>query len=162
MNKRQSRFVEEYLKDLNATEAAIRAGYSSKTARAIGSENLTKPDIKQAVDAAMAERSKRTLITADKVLERLEEITDRCMQKEMVMEMIDGELVPSGEWKFNAAGANKSLELIGKHLGMFKERVEHSGPDGSPIELANKTELSDAELQTRIDEKLKALGKKSG
>ena len=54
MTKKQKRFVEEYLIDLNATQAAIRAGYSPDTAKSIGSENLTKPDIRAAVDKAEA------------------------------------------------------------------------------------------------------------
>lgn len=60
MTKKQKRFVEEYLIDLNATQAAIRAGYSPDTAKSIGSENLTKPDIQARIAKAMAERSKRT------------------------------------------------------------------------------------------------------
>lgn len=74
LNPRQQRFVEEYLIDLNATQAAIRAGYSEDTARAIGCENLTKPDIASAVEAAMAERSKRVQVTADEVLRELVDV----------------------------------------------------------------------------------------
>ncbi|MDY2987983.1 MAG: terminase small subunit, partial [Peptoniphilus sp.] len=71
LNKKQKRFVEEYLIDLNATQAAIRAGYSPKTAKEIGSENLTKPNIKSEIDKAIAERSKRTGINADRILQEL-------------------------------------------------------------------------------------------
>ena len=74
MTPKQKRFVDEYLIDLNATGAAILAGYSKRTARSIGDENLTKPDIKKAVDAALAERSKRAGIDADKVLAELASI----------------------------------------------------------------------------------------
>ena len=74
LTDRQQRFVEEYLTDLNATQAAIRAGYSEDTARAIGCENLTKPDIAAAIEAAMAERSKRVQITADEVLRELVDV----------------------------------------------------------------------------------------
>jgi phage terminase small subunit len=69
LTARQEQFVLEYLIDLNATQAAIRAGYSAKTARAIGAENLTKPDIVAAVAEAKAERARRTGISADRVLE---------------------------------------------------------------------------------------------
>lgn len=69
LTDKQEMFVKEYLIDLNATQAAIRAGYSPKTARKIGNENLTKPDIQAAIEKAMAERSKRTQITADRVLQ---------------------------------------------------------------------------------------------
>jgi hypothetical protein len=71
LTAKQQRFVEEYLVDLNATAAAIRAGYSEKTARSIGHELLSKPEIQAAIEAALAERSKRTEITADDVLQRL-------------------------------------------------------------------------------------------
>lgn len=68
MTKKQKRFVEEYLIDLNATQAAIRAGYSPQTAYSIGEENLRKPEIKSRIDKAMAERSRRTGINQDRVL----------------------------------------------------------------------------------------------
>lgn len=60
LTAKQKRFIEEYLIDMNATQAAIRAGYSPDSAKEIGCENLTKPNIKAAIDKAMAERSRRT------------------------------------------------------------------------------------------------------
>ena len=74
MTKKQKRFCEEYLIDLNATQAAIRAGYSPDTAKAIGCENLTKPDIRAHIDRAMAERSRRTGVNADRVIQELAKI----------------------------------------------------------------------------------------
>lgn len=74
LRPKQQRFVEEYLADLNATQAAIRAGYSPRTARQVGHENLTKPDIAEAVCEAKNTRSKRTEITQDSVLEELARI----------------------------------------------------------------------------------------
>ena len=74
MTNKQARFVEEYLIDLNATQAAIRAGYSPNTAQEIGAENLKKPMIKAAVDAAMAERSTRTGVNQDRVVRELARI----------------------------------------------------------------------------------------
>lgn len=71
LTPKQQRFVGEYLVDLNATQAAIRAGYSARTAGKIGSENLSKPEIAAAVSAAQDERAKRTGITADRVLQEL-------------------------------------------------------------------------------------------
>ena len=70
LTPKQQRFVEEYLCDLNATQAAIRAGYSAKTAEVIGHENLRKPNIQSEIDKVLANRSARTEITADKVLKR--------------------------------------------------------------------------------------------
>lgn len=74
LTPKQETFVAEYLIDLNATQAAIRAGYSARTARKIGQENLTKPDIQKAIQEAMDARSKRTEITADRVLEEYAKI----------------------------------------------------------------------------------------
>jgi phage terminase small subunit len=74
LTRKQERFVEEYLIDLNATQAAIRAGYSAKTARVIGHENLTKPDIAAAFEKARAERAERTRLTGDKVVDELRKI----------------------------------------------------------------------------------------
>lgn len=74
MTKKQKRFVEEYLIDLNATQAAIRAGYKAENARQLANENLTKPYIAAAIDRAMAERSKRTGINQDRVIQELARI----------------------------------------------------------------------------------------
>ena len=74
MTKKQKRFVEEYLIDLNITQAAIRAGYSPKTAYSIGSENLKKPEIRACIEKAMAERSKRTGINQDRIIMELAKI----------------------------------------------------------------------------------------
>ena len=74
LTPKQARFVQEYLIDLNAAQAAIRAGYSAKTARVIGHENLTKPDIAAAIEKAMAERAERTELTADWVVDELRKI----------------------------------------------------------------------------------------
>jgi phage terminase small subunit len=71
LTAKQKRFIAEYLIDLNATQAAIRAGYSAKTAKVIGQENLTKPDIQAELQKAMAKREKRTEITQDRVLKEL-------------------------------------------------------------------------------------------
>ena len=78
MTKKQKRFVEEYLIDLNATQAAIRAGYSPDTAKEIGCENLTKPNIAAEVARAMAERSKRTGVNAERIIYCLL-YTSRCV-----------------------------------------------------------------------------------
>ena len=71
MTNKQKRFIEEYLIDFNATQSAIRAGYSVDTAKDIGCENLAKPNIKKAINKALAERSRRTGITQDRVIQEL-------------------------------------------------------------------------------------------
>lgn len=74
LTPKQKRFVEEYLIDLNATQAAIRAGYSAKTAMEQGCQQLQKPKVQEAIQAAMNARSKRTEITADRVLQEIAHI----------------------------------------------------------------------------------------
>jgi phage terminase small subunit len=121
---KQARFVEEYLIDLNATQAAIRAGYSPKTAEQQGSRLLGNAKVSVAIHAARAAREERTQITQDWVLSRLVENVERSMQAEPVR---DAEGEPTGEYTYQGAVANKALELIGKHLGMFKDETRHTG-----------------------------------
>ena len=104
LTPKQERFVAEYLIDLNATRAALVAGYSEKTARSTGAENLTKPDIVAAVATAQGHRTERTNITQDYVLESIFEAMERCKKAD----------------SFNATGVFKGAELLGKHLGMFQ------------------------------------------
>ena len=145
MTKKQKRFVEEYLIDLNATQAAIRAGYSPKTAKDIGCENLAKPNISDAIDKAMAERSRRTGINQDRILLELAriglaKITD-------VVDPDTGKILPDAsdddlaciqsiKIKPNEFGTEREVKLddkksalvdLGKHLGLFKDKVELGG-----------------------------------
>jgi len=132
LEPKQESFCAEYMIDLNATQAAIRAGYSKNSARQIGSENLSKPAIADRIAELQAERGAKTELDAEWVLKRLKRIHDRCMQEEPVKDA-DG---PTGEFKFEHSGANRSLELIGKHLAMFTEKRELSGADGGPLQIA--------------------------
>jgi len=116
LTDKQRDFVEQYLVDLNATQAAIRAGYSEKTAKEAGYENLTKPHIAEAVRGAFEERSKRTEVTQDWVLRTLVSNVERAMQVEPVLDADGNE---SGRYTYQGSVANKALELVGKHLGMF-------------------------------------------
>lgn len=110
---------------MNATQAAIRAGYSEKTAKSIGQENLTKPDVSAYLQTIMQERAVRTKIDADWVLISAKRVFDRCMQDEPVIDR-NGDPVfcktESGDlaaaYKFDPAGANKALETIGKHVNV--------------------------------------------
>lgn len=117
---KQENFCQEYLIDCNATQAAIRAGYSEKTAYAIGEQNLRKLEIKNRLDELRQPLQEATKLSQQWVLNRFKEISDRCMTAEPVM-IYDGEnWVNSGEYKFDSAGANKATEQIGKHLGFYE------------------------------------------
>lgn len=130
LNARQQRFVEEYLVDLNATAAAIRAGYSAKTAQEQGSRLLSNVMVQAAIQAARQAQSKRTEITQDYVLTRLRENLERAMQAEPV---VDREGNATGEYTYQGSVANRACELLGKHLGMFADKHEITGKEGKPI-----------------------------
>ncbi|MFP3322080.1 terminase small subunit [Planococcus sp. SIMBA_160] len=126
---KQQMFIDEYLVDLNGTQAAIRAGYSEKTARTTAAKLLAKGNIRARIEELKKTRADRLELDAYWVLKRLMDISDRAMQQEPVMEFdyVEQRLVPTGEYQFDSSGANKATELIGKHLGMFKETVKHEG-----------------------------------
>jgi phage terminase small subunit len=111
LTAKQEMFCKEYLIDLNATQAAIRAGYSEKTARKIASENLTKPDIGNRIQELSEDRNKRVEVDADWILQQAIELL----------------AISRGADNLNAAKG--FLELAGKHckINAFKENVELSG-----------------------------------
>ena len=113
LTAKQEMFCKEYLVDLNATQAAIRAGYSEKTSKDMGCQNLAKPNINEYIAKLMQERTERVQIDADWVLLSAKKVFDRCMQQEDVTDRDGGS---TGEWKFEHSGANKALEIIGKHV----------------------------------------------
>ena len=126
MTDKQNVFVQEYLKDCNATQAAIRAGYSEHTAYSIGQRLLKYKDIQEAIRAGMDDRKERSRLTADYVLQNLQEIAERCMQKSPVM--VKGEQATDEEgrhiWTFDAKNAIRALELLGRHMAMFTDKVK--------------------------------------
>jgi len=138
LTDKQQRFVEEYLVDLNATQAAIRAGYKENRAYQIGHENLRKPEIEVAVQKAMNERSTRTEITQDFVLNGIVENIKRCEQAGPVLDRKgnqiyvntpDGEVAPA--YVYDAKNALKGYELLGKHLKLFTEKVDANVNNGN-------------------------------
>lgn len=124
LTNKQQRFVDEYLVDFNASQAAIRAGYSEKTAGAIGFENLKKPEIQAAIVKAIKARSERTEIDQDYVLKMLVMNLERSLQIEAVTDRSGEEI---GEFVYQGSVANRALELLGKHLSMFTEKIESDG-----------------------------------
>ena len=132
LTARQARFPQEYIVDLNGTQAVIRCGYSPNGADVTAIRLLGNPRIQQALAKAMAQRSQRTEINADWVLTQLRENVERAMRAVAVLNR-DGE--ETGEWTYQGHVANRSLELIGKHLGMFTDKVEVAGRDGDPVQI---------------------------
>lgn len=114
LTDKQQRFVAEYLIDLNATQAAIRAGYSAKNADKIGSQLLGKTRVSEAIQAEKMARSERTEITQDYVLKKLKEIAD--------MSASDAQ-----ESDLKYSNKIKALELLGKHLGAFDGKANGDG-----------------------------------
>ena len=134
LTPKQRLFCLEYLKDLNATQAAIRAGYSKKTAKEIGCENLTKPNIQAYCQLRMNKRAEKLKISSEYVLNNIVEIGERCMQRVPVM-IRDGKTWKQktefnddgkevGVWEFKEHGALRAQELLGKHLNLFRESDE--------------------------------------
>ena len=97
LTARQARFVEEYLVDLNATQAARRAGYSAKRCDVIGYENLLKPDVRGAIEAAQRERSARTGITADRVVREIAKLALSNLTDVMTWDESGATLIPSAQ-----------------------------------------------------------------
>ena len=125
LTPKQQRFVEEYLIDLNATQSAIRAGYSEKTAQEIGSENLSKPMVAKAIAEAQEKLSNKAQVTV-----------------EMVVQGLLNEAKDLSEGSTQSARVSAWAHL-GKHLGMFKDKIEHTGKDGGPIDLSLKVVFDD-------------------
>lgn len=134
LTAKQQRFVEEYLVDLNATQAATRAGFSARTAEQQGFQLLKKTLVAAAIQKEMDKRSERTEISADYVLRTITETIERCKQARAVLdrkgepvlvETADGKIVPA--YVFDSTAVLKGAELLGKHLKLFTEKVEHSG-----------------------------------
>lgn len=183
LNPKQKRFCAEYLIDLNAAQAAIRAGYSAKTARQIGQRLLTHVDIQAEISRGMKAREERTEITQDRVLQELAKIgfadardvvnwgikevafgfddegkrlpPDQIGDATVVqyipapfVEPVNRDDLPPAVAKavkkvalttngFTIEMHDKvgALQKIGDHLGMFRQKVEVSGPDGGPVEV---------------------------
>ena len=146
LTPKQKRFIDEYLIDLNATQAAIRAGYSKKTACFIGYENLTKPQIKDALQEAQGNLSRRTQVSQERVIAELAAIAfsnigdviswgpDGVSVKsadelspEILASVADvsrSGVKDGGMVRVRLYDKLKALELLGKHLGLFTEKVE--------------------------------------
>ncbi len=161
LTKKQKMFIQEYLVDLNGTQAAIRAGYSENCARQIANENMSKPYIRQAIDEAVKEREKRTQVNQDVVIGELAKIALTDIKNYLAFrtektqvgtnddgtpiidyahvvdikdsDQVDGSVISEvqlnkdGTFKFKLHDKKGALELLGKHLKLFTDKVEHGG-----------------------------------
>jgi len=177
LTPKQRCFVDEYLIDLNATQAAIRAGFSARTAQEQGSRLLSNVMVAESVARAKAERSARTGLTADRVIEELAAIGFARMSdfaewgdgEHMSLKPSDGltdhqaaaiSQVVESEKFIKALGRDEqlmsrertiklhdklgTLKLLGQHLGMFTDKVEHTGTDGAPLTFTIAIDRKDA------------------
>lgn len=162
MTDKQKRFVEEYLIDLNATQAAIRAGYSPKTANEQGNRLLTNVSVQTELNKQMAKRSKRTGVTQDRVVRELAKIAfldmtqvvdsygrirddaapeDRACIESIKYKSSSSDQGESVEREVKVASKLKALELLGKHLGMYSDKLNIEGV--VPIVISGEDELKE-------------------
>lgn len=176
---KQERFCSEYIVDLNGAQAAIRAGYSQKTAKEQAHRLLNTPAIKRQIDDAKLAQQKRTEISADTILRELlrlatVDVTQAFDEKGWLKDLKDipedvrraisaietSELFTGDGDQKHIGGINRKvrfydkirpLELLGKHVKLFAERIEHSGPDGKPIETRAYGAMTDEQLDAKIN-----------
>lgn len=158
MTDRQRKFADEYLVDCNATQAAIRAGYSEKTAYSIGDENLKKPEIKKYIEEQLEKISSEKIADATEVMEYLTSVMRRekfenivvTLTKEKSKYVNDENGTPRKhttkeevaqiiEIPSKLSDANKAAELIGKRYGLFTEKVNMTG--AVPVVISGEDEL---------------------
>lgn len=163
LTEKQKRFVDEYLIDLNATQAAIRAGYSVRTAKDIGCENLAKPNIQQKISEKMAERSKRTGVNQDRIVLELAKIAfvnaadvidsddatikagatddDTAAIQSVKVKVIPTKEGEGVEREIRLNDKLKALELLGKHLGMWNDKLDVNV--NIPVVISGEEDLED-------------------
>ena len=123
---KQERFCQEYIVDYNGAQAAVRAGYAANSARKTASRLLTNADILARVRELQREQTARLALTQDYVLQQLVDTYRCCREPEpvLVYDPDAGGMVESGKYQFDSKGALHALELIGKHLGMYQDKLK--------------------------------------
>lgn len=143
LTAKQQRFCDEYLIDLNATQAAIRAGYSKKTAYAIGNENLNKPELRNYIDMRMKEKEKSLIADQDEVLKYLTAVLrGESESEEIVIENV-GDFTSEARTMKKAPSEKdklKAAELLGKRYSLFKNDVKL---DVTPVVIGGDDGLED-------------------
>ena len=162
LTPKQAAFVQEYLVDLNGAAAARRAGYKAKNADDLAVQLLRKTPVQGAIQAALAERTARTAVTQDRVVLELARVAFADMSRLVKFENGQMTITETGQLseddrralselsesvtengrtrKLKVHDKLKALELLGKHLGMFVDKQEISGPNGGPLEINSKRE----------------------
>ena len=133
MTAKQRKFCEEYLIDCNATQAAIRAGYSPKTAYSIGIENLKKPELKAYIDEQLELLRSQKTADAKEVLEYLTSVM-RGEHTEQILQLVGDGVQTITDIDVSAKERLKAAELIGKRYGLFKENLS---VDLEPVIIVN-------------------------
>jgi phage terminase small subunit len=167
LSGKRARFVDEYLVDSNATQAAIRSGYSAKRASITGVELLRDSRVSRAVEARKAVIHEKLEITQEWVRAGLKEVAERCTQRVAVMVRRGKEteqatettecpqchtLIATGVWTFDSSGANRAFELLGKDQAMFVERKLDLNAVGEAV----------TQIQAALDRALEAAGLDAG
>ncbi len=158
LTDKQKRFISEYLIDLNATQAAIRAGYAKSCARFHACRLMKRDDVKRAIDEGLKKQQARTELSADEVIEDLRELRDICMGRKSIKIMTivknaregTAEPVEVEGAMFEPASANRALELLGKHMKLFTDRMDMTS-NGQTIQsgvLVVPAVMSEEEWQT--------------
>lgn len=181
LNPKQERFCEEYLIDLNATQAAIRAGYSAKTAQEQSSRLLSNVMVQRRIQELQDKRSNAVRIDAESILKELYDLAmvditqayddagwlkplseipkevRKAISALEVSELFDGQgedkHIIGVNKKMKFYDKNKSLELLGKHLTLFTDKTEVTGPNNGPIQI-DVADMSDEQIDARINELL--------
>lgn len=142
LTEKQKRFCEEYLIDCNAKQAAIRAGYSPKTAYSIGNENLNKPELKAYIDTRLEEIHSAKTADAREVIEYLSSVM-RGEQKEQTLRLVGDGYQQIDDIAVSAKDRIKAAELLGKRYSLFTDKVQ---VDAAPVTIIdNIPEESDAD-----------------
>ncbi|MGO0885060.1 terminase small subunit [Clostridioides difficile] len=139
LTEKQKRFCDYYIETGNATEAAIKAGYSEKTAKVIGAENLTKPYLKSYIDERIGQLESNRIADAKEVMEYLTKIVRNEAKEEVVVVSENG--VERVKKDVSIKDRNKAAELLGKRYRLFTDKVEVEG--AIPIVITGDDEIED-------------------
>ena len=144
LTEKQKRFADYYIETGNKTEAAVKAGYSKKTARVIGQENLLKPAVKNYIDEKLTEMSSKRIASANEVMELLTSAARGELEEEVVVVESVGDYCSEAKIIKKQIGAKdriKAAELLGKRYRLFTDKLEVKGM--VPVMIVGEEELED-------------------